>query len=107
MLVCYGGWSLHVGIFQWIKWSTMYGITKNVSSQVCSLCQDDDERVSETAVVGYPHDLFGQGIAAYIILCDGVTDSVEDVEENLRKLVKSKIGSFAVPQKFMVSYPIT
>ena len=67
------------------------------------LClQDDDSRVSETAVVGYPHDLFGQGIAAYIILCEGVEDSNQQVEENLRKLVKTKIGSFAVPQKFMV-----
>ncbi|KAL5463395.1 hypothetical protein EMCRGX_G032288 [Ephydatia muelleri] len=65
-------------------------------------CMDHDHRVAESAVVGYPHDMFGEGVYAYIILKDGVTVSDEHIIENLKKIVKAQIGSFAIPQAFLV-----
>ena len=37
-----------------------------------------------------------------MILKDGVTDSDEEMAQSLKKLVRKKIGSFAVPQLVMV-----
>ena len=42
------------------------------------------------------------GIYAFVILKDGVTDSDEEMAQSLKKLVRKKIGSFAVPQLVMV-----
>ena len=39
---------------------------------------------------------------AFVILKDGVTDSEEVIEEDLKKLIRNQIGSFAVPQGFLV-----
>lgn len=64
---------------------------------------DDDWRVAETAVVGYPHELFGQGIYAFVILRDGVEDEEEVITDHLRSLVQERIGSFAVPQQFLIT----
>ncbi|CAM5506822.1 Acetyl-coenzyme A synthetase OS=Afipia felis OX=1035 GN=acsA_1 PE=3 SV=1 [Afipia felis] len=54
------------------------------------------EKVSEAAVVGYPHDIKGQGIYAYVTLMDGV-----EPDENLRKelvaWVRKDIGPIASP----------
>ena len=44
------------------------------------------------------------GIYAYVILMDGVSDDEETIKEDLRKLVKQQIGSFAVPHEILVSY---
>lgn len=45
----------------------------------------------------------GSGIYAYAILKDGVTESEEEVIEGLRNIVKTQIGSFAVPEILLVS----
>ena len=54
------------------------------------------EAVAESAVVGYPHDIKGQGIYAYVILMDGKT-----ADDNLRKdiinHVRKVIGPIASP----------
>lgn len=42
------------------------------------------------------------GIYAFVILRDGVADSEEMIRDRLRSLVREKIGSFAVPQQFLV-----
>ena len=42
------------------------------------------------------------GIYAYVILKDGVTDSEEEIKKDLIQLVKTQIGSFAVPQHILV-----
>ncbi|KAL5473527.1 hypothetical protein EMCRGX_G028018 [Ephydatia muelleri] len=65
-------------------------------------CLDHDRRVAESAVVGYPHDMFGEGIYAYVILKDGVTEPVDHVISALKNNVKTHIGSFAVPQHILV-----
>ena len=52
--------------------------------------------VSEAAVVGYPHDIKGQGIYAYVTLNAGEPDS-EDVRKDLVQWVRKEIGPIATP----------
>ena len=52
--------------------------------------------VAEAAVVGYPHDIKGQGIYAYVTLMSGVETS-DDLKEELVQLVRKEIGPFAKP----------
>ena len=51
---------------------------------------------AEAAVVGYPHDIKGQGIYAYVILKSGVTPS-EELEAQLKTWVRNEIGAIATP----------
>ncbi|VXB37412.1 acetyl-CoA synthetase [Luteimonas sp. 9C] len=53
-------------------------------------------KVAEAAVVGFPHDIKGQGIYAYVTLKDGV-DYSEDLRKELVKHVRSEIGPTASP----------
>ncbi len=53
-------------------------------------------QVSEAAVVGYPHEVKGQGIYAYVTLTQGTPDSVELANE-LKQWVRTQIGGLAVP----------
>jgi acetyl-CoA synthetase len=52
--------------------------------------------VSEAAVVGYPHDIKGQGIYAYVSLMSGVEAS-EDLRKELVAWVRKEIGPIASP----------
>ena len=52
--------------------------------------------VAEAAVVGYPHDIKGQGIYAYVTVNIGVTASEELLVE-LKNWVRKEIGSIASP----------
>jgi acetyl-CoA synthetase len=54
------------------------------------------EDVAEAAVVGYEHEVKGQGIYAYVTLMSHASPS-EDLEQNLRELVKEEIGAIAKP----------
>jgi acetyl-CoA synthetase len=54
------------------------------------------DSVAEAAVVGYPHDIKGQGIYAYVTLVAGVTSSPE-LERELIQLVRKEIGAIATP----------
>jgi acetyl-CoA synthetase len=54
------------------------------------------EDVSEAAVVGYPHDIKGQGIYAYVTLMTGVQPS-EDLRKELVQWVRKEIGPIASP----------
>ena len=51
-------------------------------------------KVAEAAVVGYPHDLTGQGIYAYVTLMDGEVGT-DELKAELVKLVRSEIGPIA------------
>ena len=53
-------------------------------------------KVSEAAVVGYPHDIKGQGIYAYVTLMEGESPS-DDLKSKLVKWVRSEIGPIASP----------
>jgi len=54
------------------------------------------ESVSEAAVVGYPHDIKGQGIYAYVTLMQGVEPS-ETLRKELVAWVRKDIGPIAQP----------
>jgi acetyl-CoA synthetase len=54
------------------------------------------EKVAEAAVVGYPHDIKGQGIYAYVTLMAG-TEGTEELRKELVGLVRSEIGAIASP----------
>jgi acetyl-CoA synthetase len=60
------------------------------------------EKVSEAAVVGYPHDIKGQGIYAYVTLMNGVEPS-EDLRKELVAHVRKDIGPIAAPDKIQFS----
>ncbi|MDP6927248.1 MAG: AMP-binding protein, partial [Rhodospirillales bacterium] len=53
-------------------------------------------KVSESAVVGYPHDIKGQGIYAYVTLMEGEEPS-EDLRNELGQWVRKEIGPIAKP----------
>ena len=53
--------------------------------------------VAEAAVVGYPHDIKGQGIYAYVSLMTGCEAS-EELRAELLKFVAKEIGAFARPE---------
>jgi acetyl-CoA synthetase len=53
-------------------------------------------QVAEAAVVGYPHDIKGQGIYAYVTLKNGVIPT-EELRKELITLVRSEIGAIANP----------
>ncbi|GLK82036.1 acetate--CoA ligase [Ancylobacter defluvii] len=53
-------------------------------------------KVSEAAVVGYPHDIKGQGIYAYVTLMSGVEPS-EELRKELVAWVRREIGPIASP----------
>jgi acetyl-CoA synthetase len=53
-------------------------------------------KVSEAAVVGYPHDVKGQGIYCYVTLMDGETPS-DELRKDLVAHVRREIGPIATP----------
>ena len=64
--------------------------------------------VSEAAVVGYPHDIKGQGLYAFVSLNKGISSS-DNLSDELLQWVKKEIGSIAKPDfiQFTSSLPKT
>ncbi len=62
---------------------------------------NEHENVVESAVVGYPHDIKGQGIYAYVIPNEAVTDE-EAFRNEIVKLVRQVIGPIAKPDKIQI-----
>jgi len=54
------------------------------------------DSVSEAAVVGYPHDIKGQGIYAYVTLVAG-QEPTDELKKDLVKWVRAEIGPIATP----------
>ncbi len=55
-------------------------------------------KVAEAAVVGYPHDIKGQGIYCYVTLMAGENGD-EDLRKELVTWVRREIGALATPDK--------
>ena len=55
-------------------------------------------KVAEAAVVGYPHDLKGQSIYAYVTLKTGIEKS-DELKKELVAHVRTQIGPIATPEK--------
>ena len=64
--------------------------------------------VAESAVVGYPHDIKGQGIYAYVTVTAG-TKITHDLRKDLTKHVRTEIGPIATPDliQFSLGLPKT
>merc|ERR1719356_1292237 len=52
----------------------------------------EHEAIAEAAVVGFPHEVKGEGVYAYITLKEGFSHQLQEVESDLKKLVKVKIS---------------
>lgn len=62
---------------------------------------NEHPKVIESAVVGYPHDIKGQGIYAYVI-CDMEGRSEENLIAEIRETVNKIIGPIAKPDKVQI-----
>jgi acetyl-CoA synthetase len=61
------------------------------------------EAVAEAAVVGFPHDIKGTGIFAYVYLTSGVDAAKPDeLIGALKQQVRKEIGAFAVPDRIQI-----
>lgn len=59
-------------------------------------------KVNESAVVGYPHEIKGSGIYAYVI-CDELSDTeVANIEREIRATVTKQIGPIAKPDQIQL-----
>ena len=64
--------------------------------------QDEHAAVAEAAVVGFPHEIKGEGVYAYIILKENADIDEETLKAELKVMVKNKISGFAVPDYMQV-----
>ncbi|MGE3175074.1 MAG: acetate--CoA ligase [Planctomycetota bacterium] len=61
------------------------------------------DHVAEAAVVGYPHDVKGQGIYAYVICNDPVPAAeVDAMVQTLKAHVRKEIGAIATPDRVQI-----
>ncbi|WP_029036984.1 acetate--CoA ligase [Salinimicrobium xinjiangense] len=59
---------------------------------------DEHEAVVESAVVGYPHEVKGNALYAYVILYNDIEPSEELIKE-IREIVANTVGPIAKPEK--------
>ena len=62
---------------------------------------NEHPKVIESAVVGYPHDIKGQGIYAYVIVADDFGEA-EDFRKEVREVVTTEIGPIAKPDQIQI-----
>lgn len=62
---------------------------------------DEHEQVIESAVVGFPHDIKGQGIYAYVIVAKE-SKSADEMREEIIDMVVKHIGPIAKPDKIQI-----
>src|SRR5690606_39171000 len=60
-------------------------------------------RVAESAVIGVPHDIKGQGLVAFVLLRGTDVEGSDALRKELTDLVARKIGKFAIPEKIIFS----
>ena len=59
---------------------------------------NEHKKVVESAVVGFPHDIKGNALYAYVITYDGV-EVTDELTKEIRKVVSNTIGPIAKPDK--------
>ena len=62
---------------------------------------NEQANVLESAVVGYPHEIKGQGIYAYVI-CDKTDKSQDELRKEILESVVKMIGPIAKPDKIQI-----
>lgn len=58
--------------------------------------------MAESAVVGYPHDIKGEGIYAYITLKHDC-NADDNIKADLKMIVRQKIAAYAIPDLIQVT----
>lgn len=64
---------------------------------------DEHLEVAESAVVGFPHDIKGQGIFAYVTLKQLETRTESQIKQEITKLVREQIGPIATPDIILIA----
>ena len=62
--------------------------------------------VVESAVIGVPHDIKGQGLVAFVVTREGTDYDEATLKNELVSMVDEKIGKFARPEKVVISYDL-
>lgn len=60
-----------------------------------------NENVSESAVIGYPHEIKGEGICAFVI-SKQLSSKIDNLENEIIKQINSEIGAIAKPDKIYI-----
>ena len=63
---------------------------------------NENSKVIESAVVGFPHEIKGQGIYAFAICQKNDNDTVKTLEEEIKLTVRSIIGPIATPERVQI-----
>ena len=63
------------------------------------------QHVAEAAVVGYPHDIKGEAICAYVILRRGVSP-VPALSAEIKQTVRTLIGAIAIPERIHFTHAL-
>jgi len=61
---------------------------------------NEHSEVIESAVVGYPHNIKGEGIYAFVIINPGSEN--DDIKNQITDVVRSVIGPIAKPDKIQI-----
>lgn len=64
---------------------------------------NEHKDIAESAVVGFPHDIKGQGIFAYITLKEGHDLSIDDAKAQVTKTIREIIGPIASPDVILLT----
>ena len=62
---------------------------------------NEHPKVVESAVVGYPHEIKGNALMAFIILYDKIDDN-ESIKKEINHLISNSIGPIAKPEKVII-----
>uniref|UniRef100_A0A4W3H2V6 Propionate--CoA ligase n=1 Tax=Callorhinchus milii TaxID=7868 RepID=A0A4W3H2V6_CALMI len=63
---------------------------------------DEHPDVPETAVVGCPHHIKGEGAFAFVVLKDTISKTEPAIVEDLKSIVAAKIAKYAVPDQILI-----
>ena len=63
---------------------------------------NENSKVIESAVVGFPHQIKGQGIYAFAICKKNDDDSIKALEDEIKLTVRKIIGPIARPDKVQI-----
>jgi acetyl-CoA synthetase len=70
----------------------------NLGTAEIESAMDEHENVCETAIVGYPHPIKGNGVYAYVI-CHKQPEDEEDLRKEINELVTKEVGAIAKADK--------
>ena len=62
---------------------------------------NEHPKVVESAVVGYPHEIKGNALMAFVILYDKIDDN-ESIKKEINDLISNSIGPIAKPEKVII-----